>query len=214
MGKNIYSLHNTTDMKKILLIVTIMLPMLAMAQQPKMHMRAYGGVNTTSFIYKIEGVDKKILTGWQAGGGFRVMFRHEFLGIDVSYKNFGLTVAPGEGVFFDVDEPIDIRMKALDFPLTAGYVPVKKSMFRWFLYFGLNSRFNLQGKYEYEGETGTFKPSKINLNFYNLAAKFGTQIDLYLFNFDISYMIGITNTFKGKARTNTHGIELTAGILF
>jgi hypothetical protein len=214
MARSIYSPLNATDMKKILLITILMLPILAMAQQPKMHMRAYGGANTTAFVYKIEDVDKKILAGWQVGGGFRVMHRKQFLGIDVVYKNFGTTVAPGEGVIIDVDEPVDITMKALEYPLTMGYVPVKKSFFKWFLYGGLASRFNLKGNYKYQGETDSFKPSDINLNFYNLGAKFGTQIDFYLFNFDLSYTIGITNAFKRRARTNTHGFELTAGILF
>jgi hypothetical protein len=105
-------------------------------------------------------------------------------------------------------------MQALEFPLTMGYVPVKTAVFKWFLYGGLSSRFSLKGKYEYEGETGTYKPSDINLNVYNLGAKFGTQIDLAMFNFDLSYTIGVTNAFKERARTNTHGIELTAGLVF
>jgi hypothetical protein len=201
-------------MKKILLIIIILLPMLAMAQQPKMHMRLYGGVNTTTFVYKIEGIDKDVLEGWQVGGGFRVMFRREFMGIDVVYKNFGITVAPGEDADLDFDEPITVRMKALEFPLTMGYIPVKTAVFKWFLYGGLVSRFSLKGKYEYEGESGTYKPSEINLNVYNLGARFGTQIDLAMFNFDFSYTIGITNAFKERARTNTHGIQLTAGFLF
>lgn len=77
-----------------------------------------------------------------------------------------------------------------------GYVPVKKPLFKWFLYGGLVSQFSLKGIYEYEGEAGTYKPSEINLNVYNLGARFGTQIDLAMFNFDINYTIGITNAFK------------------
>ena len=188
--------------------------MLAMAQQPKMHMKLYGGANTTTFVYRIEGVDKDVLSGWQVGGGFRVMFRREFLGIDAVYKNYGITVAPGEDADLDFDEPITIKMKALEFPLTTGYIPVKTAIFKWFLYGGLVSRFSLKGKYEYQGETGTYKPSELNLNFYNLGARFGTQVDLAMFNFDLSYTIGITNAFKERARTNAHGLELTAGFLF
>jgi hypothetical protein len=188
--------------------------MLAMAQQPKMHMRLYGGTNTTTFVYQVEGVEKQTLIGWQVGGGFRVMFRREFLGIDVVYKNFGITVAPGEDADLDFDEPIEIGMKALEFPLTLGYVPVKTPLFKWFLYGGPVSKFSLKGNYEYQGESGSYKPSELNLNFYNLGVKFGSQIDLAMFNFDISYTIGVTNAFKEKARTNTHGFELTAGILF
>jgi hypothetical protein len=214
MVKNIYSLLNTTDMKKILLITIIILPVLAMAQQPKMHTRVYGGVNTTSFVYQIEGVEKDIFTGWQVGGGFRIMHRRGFLGIDAVYKNYGITIAPGEDVDLDFDEPITITMNGLEFPLTMGYVAVKKPLFKWFLYGGLVSRFSLRGKYEYEGETGTFKPSELNLNVYNLGAKFGTQFDLAFFNFDFGYTISITNAVSGKARTNSHGLELSAGILF
>lgn len=73
-----------------------MLPMLAIAQQPKMHMKLNGGVNATTFVYKIEGVEKDVLEGWQVGGGFRVMHRREFLVIDAVYKNYGITIAPGK----------------------------------------------------------------------------------------------------------------------
>jgi hypothetical protein len=201
-------------MKKIFLILLLAVPLVSYAQQPKMHMRLYGGLNTTTFAYRIEGVDKDVLAGWQVGGGFRVMHRKAFLGIDAAYKNFGITVAPGEDDALDFEEPITIRMQALEFPLTMGYVPVKTPVFKWFLYGGLSSRFSLKGKYEYEGETGTYKPSEINLNIYNLGVKFGTQIDIAMFNFDLSYTIGVTNAFKERARTNTHGIELTGGFLF
>ena len=142
------------------------------------------------------------------------MHRLEFLVIDAVYKNYGITIAPGEDTDLDFDESITIRIKALEFPLTMGYVPVKKPLFKWFLYGGLVSQFSLKGKYEYQDESGTYKPSEINLNVYNLGARFGTQIDLAMFNFDINYTIGITNAFKKRARTNTHGLELTAGFLF
>jgi len=204
-------------MKKVLLIIIILLPMLAMAQQPKMHMKLYGGLNATTFVYKIEGVEKDVLEGWQVGGSFRVMHRRGFLEIGVVYKNYGFTVDSiplGDGDYEAFDEPVTIRMKALEFPLTMGYIPVKKPLFKWFLYGGLVSRFSLKGKYEYKGETGTYKPSEINLNVYNLGARFGTQFDLSFFNLDFSYTIGITNAFREKARTNSHGLDLTVGILF
>ena len=37
-------------------------------------------------------------------------------------------------------------MRAFEFPLTAGYIPVKTPLFKWFLYGGFVNKFSLKGK--------------------------------------------------------------------
>lgn len=201
-------------MKKLILILLFLCPLFVFAQQPKMHIKLYGGWNTSNLIYRIENVDPDLLTGWQVGGSFRITHRKEFLEIGLTYVNAGITIVPNEDADIIVEEPIDIRTHSLELPLTVGYVPVKTPLLKWYLYGGLVSKFRMKGKYTYQGETGTFKPGELQLHWYNLGARFGTQVDIAFFNFDFSYTIGITNAFKNKARTNTHGLQLSVGLLF
>ena len=35
-----------------------------------------------------------------------------------------------------------------------------------------------------------------------------------MFNFDLSYTIGVTNSFRDRTRTNSHMVMLNVGVLF
>ncbi len=189
-----------------------MVPMFAMAQQPKMHIKLFGGWNASALVDRIEGANAEYLHGWQAGGGFRVLHRKAFLEADITFLKYGLTYQPaedGEGI---ITEPLDIRIRSLEIPLNMGYVPVNTPAFKWFLYGGLVNKFNLHGQYTYDDIKETFKPSELRLHVYNLGARFGTQVDIAMFNIDFSYTIGITNSFKGRLRTNSHAVMLSVGL--
>jgi hypothetical protein len=200
-------------MKKTVLLIFILLPLFIYAQQPKMNLKLIGGINTNSFIYQVEGESAEIFAGWQFGSGIRVMKRKAFLEFDGLYQNYGTSVMFSDSLS-SISGQIDFRMRALEFPLTVGYIPVKTPLFKWFLYGGFVNKFSLNGKYSFLGTEGTFKPKEINLHFYNLLARFGTQFDLAMFNFDLNYNIGVTNGIKNKARTNTSGVQLSVALLF
>ncbi len=178
-----------------------------------MNLKLIGGINTNSFIYQVEGESAEIFAGWQFGSGIRVMKRKAFLEFDGLYQNYGTSVMFSDSLS-SISGQIDFRMRALEFPLTVGYIPVKTPLFKWFLYGGFVNKFSLNGKYSFLGTEGTFKPKEINLHFYNLLARFGTQFDLAMFNFDLNYNIGVTNGIKNKARTNTSGVQLSVALLF
>jgi len=201
-------------MKKIFLLIIIAIPFISLAQQPKMNLKLIGGANTNSFIYQVEGEKAESLAGWQLGSGIRVMKRKAFLEFDGLFQNYGTSIIPFQDTILNLNEPLDIRMRALEFPLTVGYIPVKTPLFKLFLYGGFVNKFSLNGRYKYYGEEGTFKPKDIDLHFYNLLARFGTQVDLAMFNFDLNYNIGVTNAIKNKARTNTNGIQFSVAMLF
>lgn len=201
-------------MKKLLFLFLVIAPLFTYAQQPKMFIKIFGGINTNTFVYRIENVDADVLLGWQAGAGFRVSHRRGFLEGKITYVNFGVTISPGEDDELEIDEPVDIRLHALDIPIYLGYIPVKTPVFKWYLYGGLVSRFSLRGRYTYKGETNSYSPSELNLKTYNLGARFGTQVDVAMFNFDFNYTIGITNALKGDSRTNYHAFQLSLGYLF
>lgn len=201
-------------MKKIISIIIAILPLFVIAQQPKLNLKAFGGINTNSFIYQVEGQSAESFAGWQAGAGLRVMYRNIFAEFDGVYMKYGTSVQLLEEDSVISDGTLDFRMRALEFPVTAGYIPVKKPFFKWFLYGGFVNKFSLNGKYKFLGEEVKFKPKEFDLHFYNLAARFGTQFDIAMFNIDLNYNIGITNGIKNKARTNTGGLQLSVGLIF
>lgn len=201
-------------MKKLILILIGLMPIIAMAQQPKMYIKLFGGSNANQFVYRIDDVDSDVLVGWQLGGGFRVDHREAFLEFDIAYIQSGLTIVPGQDSDFDIEDPLEITMRSLEVPISIGYVPVKTPLFKWFLYGGLANRFSMKGRYDYQGETYKFRPKELSLHFYNLGVRFGTQVDIAMFNFDLNYTLGITNGLRERVRTNTHSIQLNVGLLF
>ena len=191
-----------------------MVPAISFAQQPKLNLKLIGGINTNSFVYQVEGQSADIFTGWQLGSGLRIMKRKAFLEFDGMYQNYGTTVKPFEEIDSTLNDVLDIRMRALEFPITMGYIPVKTPLFKLFVYGGFVNKFSLNGRLKYLGQEITFKPKELDLHFYNLLARFGTQVDLAMFNFDFNYNIGVTNGIKNKARTNTNGIQFSVALLF
>ena len=198
-------------MKKLIIIAGLVLvPMFVWAQQPKMHLKFFGGWNSKALVYRAEGAGSEFLHGWQAGGGFRVMKRKAFVEADLIFQNSGITYQLGEE--FNINEPLEVRIRSLQLPLNIGYVPVKKTIFKCFTYFGLVNEFSLMGQYTFEGETEKFAPSELRIHTYNLGARFGVQVDLGMINVDASYTIGITNSLQSRMRTNSHGAMISLGL--
>ena len=140
------------------------------------------------------------------------MHRKSFVEADITFLKYGLTYQPAEDVEGIISGPLDIRIRSLEIPLNVGYVPVNTPAFKWFLYGGLLNKIVLNGRYTYEDEEETFKPGELYLHIYNLGVRFGTQVDIAMFNIDFSYTIGITNSFKGMLRTNSHCLLLSVGL--
>ena len=201
-------------MKKILFMLIMMSPLLAWAQQPKMNIKIFGGINSAKYVYKVEDVDSDMLIGWQVGGSFRVNRRKAFLETGVTFVDYGISVSLTEDADLEFDDTINMQIRALEIPMLIGYIPVKSPLFKWFLYGGLANRISLKGRYSFLGEKGTFKPKEADLHIYNLGARFGTQVDIAMFNFDFNYTISVTNAVKGEVRTNTHALQLSVGFLF
>ena len=187
-----------------------MVPIFAGAQKPKMHLKFFGGWNAKALVYRYEGAGSDYFHGWQAGGGFRVMKRKAFVEADITFVNTGITFQLDEE--FNIDEPLEVRIRSLQLPLMVGYVPVKKTLFKWFVYGGLVNDFSLMGEYTFEGETEKFAPSELRIHTYNLGARFGTQFDFGIINLDMSYTIGITNSLQSRMRTNSHGAMISLGL--
>jgi len=200
---------------KILLFLAfiVVAPLILLAQQPKMNMKIFAGINTNTFVYRTENVDPDLLAGLQLGTGLRVSKRRAFVEGDITYINYGLSV----NIYGDTDtifDPITVRMNSLEVPLLIGYIPVKKPVFKCYLYGGLINRFSLKGNLSFRDETIKFSPKEFDLHTYNLLVRFGTQIDIAMFNFDFNYSIGVTNSFRSDIRTNSHAMQFSIGYLF
>ena len=96
-----------------------------------MHLKFFGGWNAKALVYRAEGEGSEYLHGWQTGGAFRVMKRNAFLETGLTFVNSGITYQLDEE--FEIDEPLEIRIRSLQLPLNIGYVPVKKTLIKWFI---------------------------------------------------------------------------------
>ena len=200
-------------MKKLIIILIILLPLLASAQQPKMHVKFFTGFNISSLVYRTDNVESDILGGVQLGGGFRIERRALMLEMDIAFMVRGITYSPRDDGL-DIDEDVTLLLRDIEIPLLAGYMPIRTPVFGLILYGGLANRFTLSGRIDYEDGEIKFKPKDAKLHFYNLGARFGFQVDLAMFNFDFSYTLGITNSFRDRTRTNSHMVMLNVGLLF
>ena len=104
-------------MKKIIILFIILLPILATAQQPKMHIKFFGGMNISSLVYRIENVDSDLLGGVQLGGGFRISKRHAFAEIDFTFRVKGITYSPTEDDELPFDEDVNIIFREFEIPV-------------------------------------------------------------------------------------------------
>ena len=199
---------------KIVIVLALAFPAIALAQQPKLNIRVLTGINARGFVYKTEGVEADVLAGWQLGGGLRVSKRRGFVNLDVLFVNSGLTLIPEQAPGFGLEDNITLELRAMELPISAGYIPVKTPLFKWFLYGGLANRINIKGKLTYQGETTKFKPQEAGLHAYGLGVRFGTQVDLAIFTFDFNYTIGVTNAYKDVIRTNSNEVQLSIGLVF
>mgnify|MGYP001814221007 CR=1 FL=1 len=139
-------------MKKLLFAIILIFPMLASAQQPKMNIKIFGGINTAQFVYKLEEIDSDALVGWQVGGSFRVYKRKAFIETGLTFVDYGITLSLSDSTELDFDGTFNIQMRSLEVPMMIGYIPEKTPIFKCFLYGGLNNRFSIIGRYKIFGE--------------------------------------------------------------
>ena len=199
-------------MKNLVFLALLLLPALAFAQQPKLHLKFFGGTNSHRFVYRTDSIDSDNLFGYQFGFGFRVSRRQLFGEIDFSFTRFGATLIPAEDT--GLEDDINARINSFELPLNVGYIPVKKPVFKWYLYSGLVNRFSVRGLINFGDEQVKFKPKEVNLPIYNLDVQIGTQIDIAWLNLDVHYKIGVTNALHEDIRTNLRGLYLSAGFIF
>lgn len=203
-------------MKKFIpILFFVMLAGEALAQQPKLYLKVFAGVNSHTFVYKEEVNTSDHIFGWQGGFGFRVSYRKIFGEVDFHFIRSGVTVFLTDSTEEENEiNQFDFKLNAFELPLKVGYIPVKTAYFKLFLYSGTAFRFNTKGKLKILGEEIRFKPKEVGLNWFNVDWIVGTQMDIGWLNIDIMYSLGVTNSIKSGIRTNSHEIQLNFGFLF
>ncbi len=142
---------------------------------PKMDVKIFFGVGSTSFVPRlpeltlpsgalIGGRQSSSFISWQGGIAARVRSGKVFGEIGLVFSRFSFKIGDNlaepaelEGRPPEAVDAIrglvgnDARMNSLELPLTAGYVPYANPYFKLFLYGGLVNKFNLKGFVKRDG---------------------------------------------------------------
>lgn len=195
-----------------LLILLISLPILA--QQPKLHLKVYGGYNTHVFVYRELEKSTDIIHGWQAGFGFRITQKKFMAEADFLFLRNSVIIPLPDSIALDEFNKFEFKLKSFELPLKVGFVPIKTPLYKWYCYTGFSMRFNTKGVLNIAGEEYKFKPKEVGLANPNIDWIIGTQMDIGWLNLDLMYGIGVTNSLRENIRTNSHELQLSAGIIF
>ena len=202
-------------MKKAATIIFVLLCSLAaVAQRPKLHLKAFAGYNTHIFVYKEYEKSKDVIHGWQGGFGFRITVKKVMAEIDFNFLRNSVIVALPDSLVEDEFDKFEFKINAFELPLKIGVVPIKTPLYKWYCYTGASFRINTKGRLNIYGEEIKFKPREVGLANPNIDFILGTQMDIAWLNLDLMYSLGITNSVKNNIRTNSHEIQLNIGILF
>jgi len=202
-------------MKKYLIILLVFLvSKSAFAQRPKLNLKAFGGYNTHIFVYKEYEKSTDVFHGWQAGFGFRVTQKKFMAELDLSFLRNTVIVPISDSLGLDEFDKFEFKFKSFEIPIKVGVVPIKSPLYKWYCYTGTSLRFNTKGTIKLFDEEVKFKPKEVGLANPNIDLILGTQMDIGWLNLELMYSFGITNSLRENIRTNSHELQLSAGIIF
>jgi hypothetical protein len=210
-------------MKKRFLIALLLLgptavlaaPQPSAAQQPKMDIKLFLGVGSTTFVSMLEaGREREIFGSYQIGFGPRIRRRKAFIEILFSFNRW--TFVENEA---ELMGKITGRVNSFELPFNMGYIPYKNSLFKLFLYAGYVNHFNTKvlAALEVSGEPTVnvkLRPKEVDIAIYQAIARFGVNFDVAMFNFDFNYSISLNSATKTSYRTGYHQLQFNAAYLF
>lgn len=202
-------------MKKYLIVLLVILvTQSAFAQRPKLNLKAFGGYNTHIFVYKEYEKSTDVFNGWQAGFGFRLTQKKFMAEVDLVFLRNTVVIPLSDTLELDEFDKFEFKFKSFEIPIKVGVVPIKTPLYKWYCYTGTSLRFNTKGTIKLFGEEVKFKPKEVGLANPNIDLILGTQMDIGWLNLELMYSIGITNSLRENIRTNSHELQLSAGIIF
>lgn len=202
-------------MKKYLVILLILMasqPLLA--QRPKLNLKAFGGYTSHVFVYKELEKSSDVFHGWQAGFGFRVTEKRFMAEMDFVFLRNTVVIPIPDSLNLGEFDKFEFKFKSFEIPIKVGVVPIKTPLYKWYCYTGTSFRFNTKGTLKVLDEEIKFKPKEVGLANPNIDWIIGTQMDIGWLNLELMYSLGVTNSLRENIRTNSHEIQLSAGIVF
>lgn len=194
------------------IIILIGLTNIVLAQKPKMHIKARIGGQINNYIEKRDSINTDAYGGFQGGFSFRLIHKKRMfeIGFDFvrNYIDFTLT-NPNPANY-------QLQLNSFEIPLSSGYLTYKNRIFRHFLYGGFVAKFHVKSIYYQSGTRDplVLKPKQSELRNPHFSFRIGTQFDVYMFNFDVNYSIGLNNATKTTYRVQSHNLNFVVGILF
>jgi hypothetical protein len=101
-------------------------------------------------------------------------------------------------------------MNSFQLPLILGYIPYRVPKFGLFLYGGYVNHFNVALR---RGKTRVRVRDTIFV-VYQALTRFGASFDLYMFNFDFNYSIGLNNATRTTYRTRYQSLQVNLAYVF
>lgn len=110
---------------------------------------------------------------------------------------------------------VKTQVNSFELPFLAGYIPYKNPYFKWFVYGGYVNHFNTKIIVQREGQPSLrLRPKADNLAIYQAIARFGTSVDLAMFNLDLNYSISLNSATTTSYRTGYHQVQLNLAYVF
>jgi hypothetical protein len=192
----------------VALCLAVILPAgAAYAQQPKLDIKALAGFNVPIFDSLSEvNPSKERFLGWLAGFGARLSRRQAFAEVLLTFNRFATEVCETNGENCRL-----VRVNSFELPLLLGYVPYKISKFGTYLYGGYVNHFNVAIR---DGKTRIQIKNQNFFVVYQALARMGVSFDLYMFNFDFNYSIGLNNATKTIYRTRYQSLQFNLAYVF
>ncbi|MBW1761771.1 MAG: hypothetical protein JRE45_08445 [Deltaproteobacteria bacterium] len=185
-------------------------PPTSAAQQLKLDIKVFFGLGGTTYVSMLEtGRERDTFAGWQIGFGPRLRRDKAFIEVLFSFNRW----------YFEGPNPdfggSNTQVNSFELPFHVGYIPYKNPYFKWFLYAGYVNHFNAKIIVTREGEPSLrLRPKDDNLAVYQALARFGTSIDVVMFNLDLNYSISMNSATTTSYRTGYHQVQLNLAYVF
>ena len=201
-------------MKTVLFYIILFVGLInvTQAKKHKMHLKVRFGGQINNYVEKRDSIKTDNYGGFQGGFSFRLIHKKRMFEVGFDFvRNY---------VDFTLAKPnpnnYQLQLNSFEIPLTSGFLTYKNRYFRHFLYGGFVTKFHVKSLYYTKGsnQPQVLKPKQSTLRNPHFSFRFGTQFDIYMFNFDVNYSIGLNNATKNTFRVQSHNLNFIVGVLF
>ncbi|MBK9329729.1 MAG: outer membrane beta-barrel protein [Sphingobacteriales bacterium] len=194
-----------------------------MGARPKLQIGFQSGINIDHYVYQYKA-QKDVGLGYQGGIFFRVSRQKVFAQFELNYlwsqvhiNSDALTGTIGQNIPIG---HLTMRYHTFGIPFIFGAIPVKKPIFKWRIYNGIEADFIMKAHAVlYQQNSKEVYKLKLNekraiLRPEQFSYQLGTGMDIAMFIFDFKYNLGFRSFYKEVFRTQTHMFQMTAGVIF